>query len=116
MSSGRAGSAARARRSSSASGVTARFARMIERAAAGAGVELKAHMLRHACGRALANKGHDTRAIQGWFGHRSITSTASTRPWRRTGSRTPGRIRLGAANHRRFQISGAIPGGEGDGM
>jgi integrase len=56
---------------------TAGFARMIERAAAGAGLELKAHphMLRHACGYALANKGHDTRAIQGWLGHRSITST-----------------------------------------
>jgi hypothetical protein len=42
------------------------------------GLELKAHphMLRHACGYALANKGHDTRAIQGWLGHRSITSTA----------------------------------------
>jgi hypothetical protein len=26
--------------------------------------------------RSLANKGHDTRAIQGWLGHRSITSTA----------------------------------------
>jgi site-specific recombinase XerD len=40
--------------------------------------ELKAHphMLRHACGYALVNKGHDTRAIQGWLGHRSITSTA----------------------------------------
>ena len=57
---------------------TAGFARMIERAAAGARLELKAHphMLRHACGYALANKGHDTRAIQGWLGHRSITSTA----------------------------------------
>jgi integrase len=57
---------------------TAGFARMIERAADGAGLELKAHphMLRHACGYALANKGHDTRAIQGWLGHRSITSTA----------------------------------------
>jgi site-specific recombinase XerD len=54
------------------------FARMIERAAAGADLEIKAHphMLRHACGYALANKGHDTRAIQGWLGHRSITSTA----------------------------------------
>jgi site-specific recombinase XerD len=41
-------------------------------------LELKAHphMLRHACGYALANKGHDTRAIQGWLGHRSVTSTA----------------------------------------
>jgi site-specific recombinase XerD len=57
---------------------TAGFARMIERAAATAGLELKAHphMLRHACGYALANKGHDTRAIQGWLGHPSITSTA----------------------------------------
>jgi site-specific recombinase XerD len=57
---------------------TAGFARMIERAAAAAGLELKAHphTLRHACGYALANKGHDTRAIQGWLGHRSITSTA----------------------------------------
>jgi hypothetical protein len=51
---------------------------MIERAAAGADLEIKAHphTLRHACGYALANKGHDTRAIQGWLGHRSITSTA----------------------------------------
>ena len=42
------------------------------------GLELKAHphMLRHACGYALANKGHDTRAIQAWLGHRSITGTA----------------------------------------
>ena len=32
-------------------------------------------MLRHACGYALANKGHDKRAIQHWLGHRSITST-----------------------------------------
>jgi site-specific recombinase XerD len=59
---------------------TAGFARMIERAAAAASadLELKAHphMLRHACGYALANKGHDTRAIQAWLGHRSITSTA----------------------------------------
>ena len=58
---------------------TAGFARMIERAARrGLGLELKAHphILRHACGYALANKGHDTRAIQGWLGHRSITSTA----------------------------------------
>jgi site-specific recombinase XerD len=57
---------------------TAGLARMIERAAAGACLEIKAHphMLRHACGYALANKGHDTRAIQGWLGHRSITSTA----------------------------------------
>lgn len=54
------------------------FARMLERVAGSAGLKIKAHphMLRHACGYALANKGHDTRAIQGWLGHRSITSTA----------------------------------------
>jgi site-specific recombinase XerD len=52
---------------------------MAERAAAGAGLELKAHphMLRHACGYALANKGHDTPTIQGCLGRRSITSTAA---------------------------------------
>jgi site-specific recombinase XerD len=32
-------------------------------------------VLRHACGYAHANKGHHTRAIQGWLGDRSITST-----------------------------------------
>ena len=40
------------------------------------GFPIHPHMLRHACGYALANKGHDTRAIQGWLAHRSITSTA----------------------------------------
>ena len=33
------------------------------------------HMLRRGCGYALANKGHDTRAIQYWLGHRSIQYT-----------------------------------------
>jgi site-specific recombinase XerD len=52
------------------------FARMVERAAASAGLDLKAHphMIRHTCGHALPNKGH--RAIPGRLGHRSITSTA----------------------------------------
>jgi len=34
-----------------------------------------AHMLRHACGYALANAGHDTRRIQSWLGHTSIQHT-----------------------------------------
>ena len=40
------------------------FARMVERAARSAGLQLKVHphMLRHACGFALANAGHDTRS------------------------------------------------------
>jgi hypothetical protein len=32
--------------------------------------------LGRSCGYALVNKGHDTRAIEVWLGHRSITSTA----------------------------------------
>jgi integrase len=53
------------------------FARMIERAGRGAGFVFKAHphMLRHACGYALANKGHDTRALQAYLGHRNIQHT-----------------------------------------
>jgi len=35
-----------------------------------------AHMLRHACGYAMANAGHDTRLIQDWLGHRAIQHTA----------------------------------------
>jgi site-specific recombinase XerD len=31
--------------------------------------------LRHACGFALANKGHDTRALQAYLGHRNIQHT-----------------------------------------
>lgn len=56
---------------------TAGFARMIERAAATASLGLKAHphMLRHACGFALANAGHDTRALQAYLGHRNIQHT-----------------------------------------
>ena len=34
-----------------------------------------AHMLRHGCGYALANAGHDTRALQDWLGHRNIQHT-----------------------------------------
>jgi type 1 fimbriae regulatory protein FimB/type 1 fimbriae regulatory protein FimE len=56
---------------------TAGFARMIERAGEGAGLGFKAHphMLRHACGFALANKGHDTRALQAYLGHKNIQHT-----------------------------------------
>jgi hypothetical protein len=44
---------------------------------AAAGAVAHPHMLRHACGYALANKGHHTRAIQDSLGRRSITSTAA---------------------------------------
>ena len=56
---------------------TAGFARLVERAGAAAGFGFKAHphMLRHATGFALKNKGHDTRALQGYLGHRNIQHT-----------------------------------------
>jgi site-specific recombinase XerD len=44
--------------------------------AAGLGhLEIHPHMLRHSCGYALVNKGTDIRIIQGYLGHRSISST-----------------------------------------
>ena len=33
------------------------------------------HMLRHGCGYALANAGHDTRALQAWLAHKNIQHT-----------------------------------------
>ena len=33
------------------------------------------HMLRHACGYALANAGHNTRAPQAYLGHKNIQHT-----------------------------------------
>jgi type 1 fimbriae regulatory protein FimB/type 1 fimbriae regulatory protein FimE len=56
---------------------TAGFARMVERTGVEAQLGFKAHphMLRHACGFALANKGHDTRAVQAYLGHRNIQHT-----------------------------------------
>jgi integrase len=56
---------------------TAGFSRMVERASTEAKLGFKAHphMLRHACGYALANKGHDTRALQAYLGHRNIQHT-----------------------------------------
>ena len=56
---------------------TAGFARMLERAGVEAKLGFKAHphMLRHACGFALANKGHDTRALQAYLGHKNIQHT-----------------------------------------
>jgi integrase len=51
--------------------------KMIERAGTGAKFPFKVHphMLRHAAGYVLANKGVDTRTLQSYLGHRSIQST-----------------------------------------
>jgi type 1 fimbriae regulatory protein FimB/type 1 fimbriae regulatory protein FimE len=53
------------------------FARLVERAGEAAKLGFKAHphMLRHACGFALAGKGRDTRALQAYLGHRNIQHT-----------------------------------------
>jgi len=52
--------------------------RLVKRIGARAGFAfpVHAHMLRHACGYALANAGHHTHRIQDWLGHRSIQHTA----------------------------------------
>ena len=56
---------------------TSGLAKLIERAGVEASMPLPvhAHMLRHACGFVLANRGTDTRTLQGYLGHRSIQST-----------------------------------------
>ena len=43
--------------------------------AAGFAFPVHPHMLRHACGFSLANKGVDTRALQQYLGHRNIQHT-----------------------------------------
>lgn len=53
------------------------LAKLVERAgnAAKIGFKVHPHMLRHAAGFVLANKGTDTRTLQAYLGHRSIQST-----------------------------------------
>ena len=55
----------------------ATFRKIVARAGVGAGIELPIHphMLRHATGYYLANKGVDTRTIQAYLGHRNIMHT-----------------------------------------
>jgi len=53
------------------------FLKIVRRAGelAGIGLQCHPHMLRHGCGYKLANDGTDTRAIQGYLGHRNISCT-----------------------------------------
>jgi type 1 fimbriae regulatory protein FimB len=51
---------------------------MVNRYAEAAGLSdlhVHCHMLRHACGYDLANRGFDTRGIQGYLGHQNIQHT-----------------------------------------
>jgi integrase len=66
---------------------TAGLARLVERAGAAAELGSHPHMLRHACGFALANKGHDTRAP---WGTRIFSIPFVIRSWHLIGSRTSG--------------------------
>ena len=56
---------------------TAGFAKMVARLGQEAKFKFRGHphMLRHACGYALANAGHDTRALQAYLGHKNIQHT-----------------------------------------
>jgi len=56
---------------------TAGFLRMVQRAGevAGLGFPAHPHMLRHATGFKLANDGVDTRTLQAYLGHKSISNT-----------------------------------------
>jgi site-specific recombinase XerD len=49
------------------------FGRIGERA--GMPFPVHPHVPRHACGYALANAGHDTRALQAYLGHKNIQHT-----------------------------------------
>jgi integrase len=53
------------------------YNRQIKRIGAAAKLpfSIHSHMLRHACGYALANKGHDTRRLQAYLGHKNIQHT-----------------------------------------
>jgi type 1 fimbriae regulatory protein FimB/type 1 fimbriae regulatory protein FimE len=60
-----------------ASFTTAGFRKMIARLGVAGGFDFPVHphMLRHACGYYLANRGHDTRSLQAYLGHRNIQHT-----------------------------------------
>lgn len=56
---------------------SAGFQALVRRAGEAAGFDFPCHphMLRHACGYALANKGMDTRSLQDYLGHSNIQNT-----------------------------------------
>jgi type 1 fimbriae regulatory protein FimB len=53
------------------------FAKLLQAAAKRAGIKnVHPHVLRHACGHALAVKGRETRLLQEWLGHRNMQHTS----------------------------------------
>jgi len=78
---------------------TAGFAKMITRLGVEANFKfgVHPHMLRHACGFALANKGHDTRALQASFVHLSKRGSGI------------GTLKMTANNGKRFCVKVPLP-------
>jgi integrase len=75
--------------------ITDTVRKMVARAGdvAGLGFPVHPHQLRHACGFVLANKGHDTRALKHYLGHKNIAAHRPIlRKWHRIDSKTSGRI------------------------
>ena len=56
---------------------TGGFRKLVARLGVAAGFEFPVHphMLRHACGFQLANRGTDTRTLQAYLGHKNIQHT-----------------------------------------
>ena len=75
--------------------------KMVEHAGIEAKMPFKVHphMLRHATGYALANKGTDTRTLQAYLGHRSIQRRSDIANYRLAGSRTCGGDTLNTKPH-----------------
>jgi hypothetical protein len=73
---------------------TAGFARLLERAAKKAKLEIKVHphMLRHACGFQLANDGTDTRSLQATLDTRIFSTPCPIRNSHQRGSNIFGRV------------------------
>jgi integrase len=71
---------------------TAGFAAMIKRAGELAHLQLPVHphMLRHGCGYALANAGHDTRSLQAYLATGTSSIRSATQSWRPTASKISG--------------------------
>ena len=61
---------------------TGGFRTLVARLGKAAGFDFRVHphMLRHACGYALANQEHSTRAVQAYLGHRNNQSVGRTPP------------------------------------
>jgi integrase len=86
---------------------TSGLAKLIERVGIEAKMPFKVHphMLKHATGFALANKGTDTRTLQAYLGHGAFNRRCVTQNWHRGDLRTCGARRAGGHGNR----TGGLP-------